>query len=297
MKRMRVSILCLVAGLLVAASCLLGCGGQELVSTWCESEVTVDGLDTEWEGAMAYLDDPGVAIGLLNDAEYLYLCLATVDSRVVRQVVGSGLTVWFDPQGGKKEVFGINFPVVMDPSSMSKPGENRSMSEPGEGGPDPERIRQMLEKSAYEMIIMGPEKNQSRRMPVAGSQQVKVMLSYHGGKLIYELRVPLRRDLERPDAIGLQDDDTIGLGFETAEIDREAMKERMKNRMGSSGPPAGDGMGGGGMRGGGMRGGGMRGGRGPGGGDSGGELPEQLQLWAKVLLASAESATLTSSSP
>jgi len=297
MKRMRVSMLCLVAGLLVTASCLLGCGGQELVSTWCESEVTVDGLDTEWEGAMTYLDDPGVAIGLLNDAEYLYLCLATVDSRMVRQVVGSGLTVWFDPQGGKKEAFGINFPLGMDPSTMGGPPENMSTPEPGGGGPDPERIRQMLERSAQEMVIMGPEKNQSRRMPVAGSQEVKVNLGYDGGKLVYEMRVPLRRDLEHPDAIGLEDGDNIGLGFETAEIDREAMSRQMRDRTGSGRPPMDGGMGSGGRGGGGMRGGGMRGGGGPGGGGPDGEMPERLELWARVLLASAESAALTSSSP
>ena len=270
MKRMNVSMLCLAAGMLVAASCLLGCGGQELVSTWRETEITVDGQDTEWEGAMAYLDDPGVAIGLLNDAEYLYICLATVDSRVVRQVVGSGLTVWFDPQGGKKEVFGVNFPLGMDPSTMGGPPENMSRPEPGEGeppegmsrsapeesGPDPERIRRMLETSVDEMVIMGPEKNRSRRMPVAGSQEVKVKLGYTGGKLVYEMRVPLRRDLEHPDAIGLEDGDDIGMGFETAEIDREAMKERMKGRMGSGGSPPGGMDGGGPPMGGGVRGGG-----------------------------------------
>ncbi len=290
MKRMHVSMLCLAAGLLITASYLLGCGGgQELISTWCESEVTVDGLDTEWEGAMAYLDDPGVAIGLLNDAEYLYLCLATVDSRVVQQVVGSGLTVWFDPEGGKKEVFGINFPLGMDPSSMGRPDENMSMPEPGESGPDPERIRQMLDRSAYEMVIMGPEKSRSQRMPVAGSQEVKVKLGYAGGKLVYEMRVPLRRDLEHPDAVGLEDDDTIGLGFETAEIDREAMREQMKGRMGPGGPPPGGEMGAGGMRGGGMPGGGMRGGI-PGGRGPGGEMPERLQFWTKVVLSAEENA-------
>jgi hypothetical protein len=272
------SILCPVACLAVAVLCLLGCGDQELVSDWCETEVTIDGQDGEWQGVMAYMGDLGVAIGLLNDEAYLYLCLATVDSRVVRQVVGSGLTVWFDPKGGKKRAFGIKFPLGMDPSWMGKPGENMSMPEPGASGSDPERIRLMLESSAYEMIIMGPGENESRRMPVAGSQEIEVVMGYSGGKLIYEMQVPLIRDLKHPDAVGLEngleDGRCIGLGFETAEIDRQAMRERMR----AGGPPMGGGTGGRGIP----------GGRRPGRERAGDEMSERLKLWTKVRLASIE---------
>jgi hypothetical protein len=293
MKRMRVSMLPLVAGLLAAASCLLGCGGQELASTWRDRGVMVDGQDTEWEGALAYLSDENMAIGMMNDEQYLYLCVATVDSRLVRQVVGSGLTIWFDPRGGKKKEFGINFPLGMALSSGDSDIGIRPALGSLEGGPDPEKIREMLEASAKEMAIIGPGENERRLMPVAGSQEVKVKLGYAGGKLVYEMRIPLVRDLEHPDAIGLEDGDNIGLGFETAEIDMGDMKGRMRSGMGSGGPPGG-GMRGGEMRGGGggMRGGGAPGGRGPGGG-----MPERLQLWTKVLLASTESAALTLSGP
>jgi len=281
----------------MAVAVFLGCGGQELASTWRDREVTVDGQDTEWEGAMAYLSDDGVAIGLLNDDEYLYFCLATVDSRVVRQVVGSGLTVWFDPRGGKDKAFGINFPLGMALSPGGDEKGTRPMPGLGEDGPEPERIRQTLEAPAREMTILGPGEKEPRLMPVASSQEMLVRLGYQGGKLVYELRVPLIRDLEHPDAIGLDRGCRIGLGFETAEIDMEDMKEKMKSRTGAGGPPMGGGGRGGGMRGGGMRGGGMSGGRGPEGSGPGGEIPERLLLWTKVLLASAESATLMSTDP
>ena len=102
--------------IIISATSLVGCGGQELASTWRDREVTIDGVDAEWENAVTWVEDKNVAIGLLNDGEYLYICLASIDFQRVRQMVGSGLTVWFDPQGGKEKTFGINFPLGMQSS-------------------------------------------------------------------------------------------------------------------------------------------------------------------------------------
>jgi hypothetical protein len=299
MRRKVTQYLFAAAWIFMLATIFLGCGGQQLASTWRDREITIDGLDDEWEGTMAYLSDANIAVGLLNDDEYLYVCLATVDSRVVRQVVGSGLTIWFDAKGGKKRSLGINFPLGMDLSReggdranrpMPGSGEGGPMPGFGEGGPDPEKLREMLSGSAGEMAILGPGKTDRRLMPVASSQEVRVKLGYSGGKLVYELRIPLVHDLEHPDAIGLENGRKIGVGFETAEIDREAMKERMKNGMGAGRPPMGGTNGGGPPMGGGMRGGGPRGGGMPGGQGSGGEMSERLELWIKVQLANAEDA-------
>jgi len=268
----------------------LSCGGQELASTWRDREVIIDGVETEWQGNLIYLGDENVALSLLNDDSYLYLCLATVDSRVVRTMIGTGLTVWFDPGGGKKEVFGINFPLGMMSIGENKNRESEGLPSPDEQMPDPERLQKMIAESAKEMVIIGPDKGETCRMPVASSQEIRVKLGYEGGKLIYELRVPLYRDLDHPDAIGLEDGQCIGLGFETTEMKREGMKERMRERMSGGTSGGGPGMRGGGMPGGGMPGGGAPGGRGPGGRGPDRNTPERLELWTKVRLSSAESA-------
>lgn len=258
--------------MIIVFTSLVGCGSQELTSTWRDREIAIDGVAAEWEGAVSYIEKENIAIGLLNDEDYLYICLATVDSRRVRQMMGSGLTLWFDPKGGKDKTFGINFPLGMQLFRAHMDREKMQMPMPREQMPDPERLKQMVEESAQEMVILGPGENEHRRMPVYGSEQIQVKLGYSGGKLVYELRVPLVQDEQRPDAIGLREGQFVGVGFETAEVDREMMRERMGGRM----PPDG-----GEMRGGGMRGGGMRGGRMP-----GDEMTEGLELWTKVELAS-----------
>lgn len=269
---------------LLSVTSLVGCNGLELNSNWPEREVVIDGLDGEWSGTMYYIDKKSVAVGLLNDEEYMYLCLATVDSRQVQQIIRSGLTVWFDPQGGKKESFGVNFPLgtQFSPENMNRESMPQPMSR--EGTADPEKLRQMLEESTKEMVVIGPGKEERRKMPVSRSQEIKVKLGYSGGKLVYELRVPLVRDVDNPDAIGLGEGRYVGVGFETAEIDMEATRERMKDGTGPGGPPTG-----GGMRGGGGKGGGGHSGGGRGGGSRGDEAPHRLELWTKVELASGSS--------
>lgn len=264
----------LIIMVIIAIISLVGCGGQKLTSMWRDREVTIDGVDDEWENAVTYVEDKNVAIGLLNDQEYLYICLASIDFQRVHQMIGMGLTVWFDPQGGKEKTFGINFPLGRQLSREDMSPERTPMSR--ESMPDPWKLKQMVQESAKEMIILGPEKGKSIRMPTNGSQEIAIKLGYSGGKLVYELRVPLVQDPQHPTAIGAGASKTIGVGFETAKFDRDMMRDRMRERMGGDMPPGSQGMPPSGMRGGGMRGGRM----------PGGQRLERLEYWAKVHLAS-----------
>ena len=55
---------------------------------------------------ITYFEKQDVTVGLLNDEEFLYVSLLTSGS-VGRQAMATGLTVWFDPDGGKDEWYGI----------------------------------------------------------------------------------------------------------------------------------------------------------------------------------------------
>ncbi|MFC1682675.1 hypothetical protein ACFL0G_00515, partial [Candidatus Zixiibacteriota bacterium] len=83
-------------------------------------------------------------------------------------------------------------------------------------------------------------------------------------------------------AIGLDDGQFVGVGFEVANM---AM-----NKMRAGIDSGGQGMGRGGRGGDGMRGGGKRGGGKSGGREPNGGFPEPLELWTKVQLAVADSA-------
>ena len=98
---------------LLAIALLAGCS-KRIDSQWRgERHIEIDGADTEWEGARVYIEGARAGIGLLNDAQDLYLCLVLTDPGTQLQVMRQGFTVWFDPKGKKNKTFGIRFPLGM----------------------------------------------------------------------------------------------------------------------------------------------------------------------------------------
>lgn len=252
-----------------------GCGGLTLTSTFRSVEVTVDGIDDEWDGARIYLKEARIMIGLLNDSDNLYISLATGREDLRRQLMARGLTLWFDPEGGKEKIFGIRFPLGL--SGAERPSRDRRERE--EPGGDDDRFR----RATAEVEFLFPAEDERRRMPIQAAMGVEVRLGTASDRFVYELKIPLALSEEHPYAIGVTAGELIGIGLETPEIDRDAMRQR-RGRGGFSG---GGGRGGG-MRGGGGRGGGMGGGRGGGGRGQRPGMPKPLKIWAKLQLADAE---------
>ena len=255
---------------------LSGCGTIELKSSWLAQAITVDGLNSEWHSRLIYLEKAGILVGFANDATHLYACLVA-DSRTLRaRILRQGLTAWFDPTGGSKKVLGLRFPIG--------PGQKRDRNKPGEGPeafggdpfeeegpPDPEEMQEYLDQSLKELEIIGPGREQVKRIPVAEAPGIEIKLAFSGGLLVYELKVPLATSPQCPWAIGARPGMTIGVGLETPPI---------SSILGRRGP-------GGGMQ---PRLGGM-----PGGGRFSQdptlpEPPKGLNLWARINLAPAPGA-------
>ena len=247
----------------------IGCKRLEMNSSWKDREVVVDGLYEDWANSLTYFEKKNVAIGLLNDDEFLYLCFVTEDRILARQIMGRGLILWLDPEGGKKKTFGIRFPIGMQGAGMS-------MMRRG-GEQDQERVRDIFSGSRSELEILGPGKDESERMLASEVKGIAIYLNNLMETIVYEIKIPLIQSEEHPCAVGAENGALVGVGFEIPQIDMDAMRNRMGGETG------------GGMRGGGMRGGGRPGGGRPGGGRSErsrmAEMNQQLKIWAAVQLA------------
>ncbi len=282
-----------------------GCGQVELSSIWKDRDIVVDGEGADWRGGLVYVEDKKVSIGLMNDDEYLYLCLIPVDTQVQRQIMGQGFTVWLDPKGGKGRTLGIKFPLGMGgggPEPDMSGGEKGKTPEDSEQ--DLKTLKDMFASSLKDLEILGPGENDSRRLAMTDLHGLEIAVGVVENTVVYELKVPLFEDGDHPYAIyadGAERQGTVGIGFETAQADKEAMMGGARGGDGEGGMSGGGGPPGGGMpRGGGPPGGGMsgsggppgggmpRGGGPPGGGSGGGEreASQTLQVWAKVHLAS-----------
>ena len=258
--------------LLLAAMLVGGCGSTTaLQSTSPDREITVDGSTEDWQGALTPIEKKKLSLGVLNDGEFLYLALVTSDRQLINQMMIRGLTVWFDAEGGKEKTFGIRFPLgLMESGAQFSPRETQQ---------SPDARRELFEASLDEMDIVRDE-DKSTRFPRQAIPRLHVTAKMNAGTLVYELQIPLRTSETHAFAIDAEPGDVIGLGLETPEIDREAM------RQGGRGGGRGGGGRGGGGRGGGGRGGvggGGQGGRGGGGAPQ--QQPETLKLWTIVELA------------
>lgn len=269
--------------LVVVAGLLTGCGPDtELDSAWRTREITIDGRHDDWQGALTYLEDPGIVVGLLNDDEFLYVTLSTSTRAMGMQMLRAGTTVWFDDNGGTDKTFGIRFPVGVRQMVVSSSGSG--------GQPDPGVMQTLLDMSTSRLEIRGPGEDDRLRFDLDASPGIDVRVTNFAGSFIYELRIPLRQSDGFPYAIGAAPGDTVGVGLETDEIDRSAVRPSGgQGRGGSGGLGRGGGRGRGGMGGRGGTG-GRRGGGGRGGPGGRGNPGEPLKLWVKVHLEAAPTA-------
>ena len=255
--------------LLLLTFLLVGCSNSklELNSNWRDREIIVDGKNADWLGAMLFFEEDNVSVGLLNDENFFYICMIAEDQFIRAQVIRQGFTLWFDPDGSKEKTFGIKYPVGMQASDL--PGGMRSDEQ------RMERSSQIPRRQMNELEILGPGKDEVKKMLIEEAKGIEINIEFSSGMLVYELKVPLIQSEQHPYAIGAEAGSSVGIGLETAKMERPDMRSGMSGGRAGGGPT-------GGMRGG-VGGRGMPGGRRP-------RMPQPLKIWAVVQLASNNSA-------
>jgi hypothetical protein len=261
--RLAATLLCLP----LVALALGACGGSaplvESASTDPTGAPRVDGDLGDWERALTSVEGEPFTFGVRNDGDALYLAFVSSDRDVIRHVLLTGLVVWLDPEGGGDEALGVHFPLglVRDgrlPDLAALRDDGRSDADRAE------RLEALLGELA---LVRDGERTAYARGGVPG---LEADASLATGVLVVELRVPLRTEPgARPFALAAAPGATVGVGFETPELDRDALRAQVRARMQAQG---------GGRRGGGMRGAGRRGGDRP-------SPPEPVEAWVRVALA------------
>ncbi len=282
-KKMRTkAFIALVSLLWIITS--FGCAKQTGVqSHWLDREITIDGIDEEWRDCLVYYDENSRStVGFYNDDKYLYVRLATRNRNSQTTIMGAGLTVWFDPNGGKKEVFGIQFPLGLHNIVASmRSGKLSGMTE----GHPPD-VNKIQENLMTELSILGPEKSQVRSMDIQDAEfleKIIVGMDRKADLFAYELKLPIES------FINPETNKSVGIGFK-AKMPPMEMPQGIPGQMaaklpGSKGGGKGSGIGGmGGMGGGNGSGIGGIGGMGR-GGPSRNFSDDDVEFYVKVALA------------
>ncbi|MCC7261137.1 MAG: hypothetical protein IT369_01315 [Candidatus Latescibacteria bacterium] len=283
-------------GLFIGAA---GCGKLAMDSSWRTRQITVDGADSDWQGAVTYVAKGSTVVSLLNDEQFLYLRLASADRAIQAQMMRLGFTLWLDARGGEAQSFGIRFPRGM--GGRGRPSENGEEGWEPEGGwqqrPEREPGKEPPVLAPGRPEIIGPGKGEGHALTDPDAEGIALEVVQAGGRLVYELKIPLARDEAHPYGLGVQPGQQFSIGFQT----RTPVQGARRRGRGGEGAmePGGLGRGDGGMGPEGPEMGGMEppgmgmGGRGPGGRrgpGAGVDLPQPLKLWVEVRLASAPEA-------
>ena len=255
-------------------------------SHWRTTDITVDGVPTDWAGPLVSFNDQPVSIAAANDREFLFLILTTSEQSARMQIMRQGLVVWFDPSGGDKKHFGIKFPVGGGGPEGTRSGHRSYGGAPPQGQDSsddhPQKPPDAQNEPPNRLEIFGPGKDDVRSFTADKTPGIEVKVGQAEGLLTYELKVPLESNDAHPYALNAKPGSAIGVGIETPKMDTQEGRGRGSGGGGYGG--GGGGRGGGGFGGGGM--GGHHGGGGGGGGQrSGYQRPNPLHGWMTVQLA------------
>ncbi|MBC8402168.1 MAG: hypothetical protein H8E14_11830 [Candidatus Marinimicrobia bacterium] len=252
-----------------------GCNQSKLDSVWSGGTVVIDGDDKEWRSSQFVPKGAKIALGIMNDESNLYLSFRTADQQTIIRALNLGFTIWIDPKGGKRQTFGIKYPVG------TGLGEMRGLLRDRRASYDEreEQIRLLLGSQTI-VDIYGRDNTLIDRISLSSIDDIKLKSVYVRGQFIFEAQIPFTNIAELTGGQALSPGAKIGVGFVAGEIDREALRSQMAGRGGRGGSRPGGGRGGRGGMGGSPPGGGM--GR---SGVGNRQMPEALEVWFKVKLA------------
>ena len=213
-----------IVAAVVLTVALIGCGPEEMGSTWRDREVVIDGADSggEWDNARHTFVNEEITLGVLNDADNLYLRLSTRNPAVQKQLSAMGFYVWFDESGGSEKRYGIHIPVPAQPGVGVPAGRPQRPPKDAEVKPV-EAPRVFPTKSQEEVGIFQPDSRAFFTVPTAHAalHGLQYRTGSQKGNLICEMRIPLRRSSSRLYGIGTLQTKSLGICLEIEEAPME----------------------------------------------------------------------------
>lgn len=247
------------------------CSAVNVMSTVPHNEIVIDGQLDEWYHQPLALNNEDLRLTVANDRQSLYLCFELKDRRLIRQAIMNGLTVWIDPKGRRREIYGIRYPLPQRGPDLMQFRANRSRFE------QQQKPFHALLENQREMEIIRPKEKYRYLLPLFGEQEITLKTAVRHQNLVYEFRLPLNADPDDKMLVPLKPGQQIGLGIK---IDAPDFGNRSRPQRGFSGPdqrpPGGMGQ--------------NPRGFGPGGmpGDRAGQMMSEYKTWITVKLSAAD---------
>lgn len=226
----------------VLALCSLGIAKDKVVqSQWTATPPTIDGSNSDWEGGTLTLyKKTKVNYAFRNDDDNLYVIfIFTEPSRAYLSTIReAGITLWLNTDGKKKKKYGIRFAIKTVSADNYIQIVEQMM---GETMPE-EKRQQIRTKESYQ-IFHNEVIDKEGEAPIISSGPTAPEFGTSGGReqVIYEFKVPLKKDDTQPVGIGTQPGGSLTIGFEWGGSTKEMRQQKITGQTarGSRGTGAG----------------------------------------------------------
>lgn len=203
----------------IAISLSLSTKAQDAMSVWADKPMTIDGNAAEWPQFFRFYA-PGTKFqfDVLNDKTYLYICVRATEMEAQTRLMHSGLTLWFDAAGKKKQKVGLSFPVKLDHAPGEHPSDDAAVrnQDPGSMRSMRARVNHLRERVLLSQNNLKPialAGISDPLLPLTNSNGLNIAYAWDSLDILYvEYQIPLvlilghpptEADLKKPMGLGL----------------------------------------------------------------------------------------------
>jgi hypothetical protein len=268
---------------------LAGCSSPLVYSSiWQSKPVTIDGKANEWRIPLDFYDDKTkLNFTVTNDKDNLYFCIRATEDATQKGIIHSGLQIWIDTAGGKKNQVGIQFPIIeRSANSEGEGADKHSKSSDMDEASSANNLKSRYMGTTKQLKLSGFNNAINGLLQIPNIYGINACINWDTNKImIYELCIPFNTFYKT----SLSSSDTnkvLGISFVVNVTSKNTGAHSGGGAMGSP-----EGMGAMGSGGGMSGGGGMHGGAGHGGGghSGGSSSTEALTAHIKLRLAAGGS--------
>jgi hypothetical protein len=224
--------------LMILSLVFAGYAKEEAVpSSWVVTPLNIDGSCSDW-GEATFHHQKGVNAdcAFKNDGDNLYIVFIFKDPSYMSTIKDTGMTIWFNLEGKKKKLYGINFLKKRVPSDTII-----SLLEQQRGSISEEEKDKIRANPFYFLHNVKVINKKAKSLPGESSAQEAEPAVFRSttqkNGMVLEFLIPLDREAEKSPGVGIVPGKTVKVGFEWGGLTTEMKARRVAMSQNSGGDP------------------------------------------------------------
>ena len=204
--------------------CLLSAKTAAIESRWQKTPLKIDGDRGDWMApSVNFEKSVQVDYAFCNDAENLYLVFIFKDQKYLSSIAKTGMTIWVNTEGKKKNVLGVRFQKkTLAAADLIAAMEKKN-------GPLPaDKKNDILSKPAYtinQFTVINKDEEDQTALVFKEMSEPEFAALPAPGRLVFEFKLPIGP----VGGLGLDAGKTVMVGFDWGGRTKEMRQEMVQD--------------------------------------------------------------------